>query len=346
MDLLTQGLVGGVMAQSLATKAEKKIATLVGVVAGLLADADILIRSSSDPLLTIEYHRHFTHSLVFIPVGAAIAMLLLWPFLRRHLSARRLYLFSLAGYSMSGVLDAFTSYGTHLFWPFSDERVALNIISIVDPVFTLILLVTLLTGLRLGNRKMAFAGLLLCMMYLGVGFVQLQRAGQVAEDLREKRGHLAVQSVVKPTLANLVLWRSVYIHGDRIHVDAIRVGLFDTGKVIEGESVTRFSLDKDLPQLDESSVLYKDILRFLSFSDGYVGFDPMQANVLGDIRYSMLPVSARPLWGIVIDPDSPQVHADYQFFRDSSQAVRDTFKDLLFDRHTVEESGADSKTVP
>ena len=346
MDLLTQGLVGGLMAQSLATKAEKKIATLVGVVAGLLADADILIRSSSDPLLTIEYHRHFTHSLVFIPVGAAIAMLLLWPFVRRHLSAGRLYLFSLAGFSMSGVLDAFTSYGTHLFWPFSDERVALNIISIVDPVFTLILLVTLLTGLRLGHRKVAFAGLVLSMMYLGMGFVQLQRAGQVAEDLREKRGHLAMQSVVKPTLANLVLWRSVYIQEDRIYVDAIRVGLFDAGRVVEGESVARFSLDKDLPQLDDSSVLYKDILRFLSFSDGYVGFDPMQANVLGDIRYSMLPVSARPLWGIVIDPDRLQVHADYRFFRDSSQAVRETFKDLLFDRHTVEESGADSKTVP
>jgi inner membrane protein len=331
MDLLTQGLVGGVLAQSLARKNEKKIATLVGVVAGLLADADILIRSSSDPLLNIEYHRHFTHSLVFIPLGAAIAMLLLWPFVRRHLSAGRLYLFAFAGYSMSGVLDAFTSYGTHLFWPFSDERVALNIISIVDPVFTLILLVTLLTGLRLGHRKVAFAGLVLSMMYLGMGFVQLQRAEQLAEDLRDMRGHVAMQSVVKPTLANLVLWRSVYIHEDRIHVDAIRVGLFDAGRVIEGESVARFSFDKDLPQLDESSVLYTDIVRFLSFSDGYVALDPKQANVLGDIRYSMLPVSARPLWGIVIDPDRPQVHADYRFFRDSSPSVRETFLNLLLD---------------
>jgi len=331
MDVLTQGLVGGVLAQSLARKSEKKIATLVGVVAGLLADADILIRSSSDPLLNIEYHRHFTHSLVFIPLGAAIAMLLLWPFVRRHLSARRLYLFSLAGFSMSGVLDAFTSYGTHLFWPFSDERVALNIISIVDPVFTLILLVTLLTGLRLGDRKVAFAGLVLCMMYLGMGFVQLQRAEQVAEELRDKRGHLAIQSVVKPTLGNLVLWRSVYIHEDRIHVDAIRVGLFEAGRVIEGESVARFSFEKDMPQLDESSVLYRDIVRFRSFSDGYVALDPMQANVLGDIRYSMLPVSARPLWGIVIDPDSPEVHADYRFFRDSGPSVRETFLNLLLD---------------
>jgi inner membrane protein len=262
-------------------------------------------------------------------------MLLLWPFVRRHLSAKRLYLFCLAGYSMSGVLDACTSYGTHLFWPFLDQRVALNIISIIDPVFTLILLVTLLTGLRLGHRQVAYAGLALCMMYLAIGFVQLQRAEQVAEALREKRGHVAMQSMVKPTLANLVLWRSVYIHADRIVVDAIRVGMFDTGKVIEGESVARFSLDKDLPQLDGSSVLYADILRFQSFSDGYVAIDPMQANVLGDIRYSMLPVSARPLWGIVIDRDRPQVHADYRFFRDSSQAVRETFINLLFDRHIV-----------
>jgi inner membrane protein len=179
----------------------------------------------------------------------------------------------------------------------------------------------------------AYAGLALCVLYLGIGFVQLQRAEQVAETLREQRGHLAVQAVVKPTLANLVLWRSVYIHGDRIFVDAIRVGLFDTGKVIEGEAVARFSLDKDLPQLDGSSVLYADILRFQSFSDGYVAFDPMQPNVLGDIRYSMLPMSASPLWGIVIDRDRPQVHADYRFFRDSSQSVRDTFIDLLFDNY-------------
>ena len=181
MDILTQGVLGGVMAQSFAGKHEKKMATLAGVAAGILADADILIRSSSDPLLNIEYHRHFSHSLFFIPVGAALAMLLLWPFMRRHLSAKRLYVFCLAGYSMSGVLDACTSYGTHLFWPFTDERVAFNIISIVDPVFTLILLLALILGLRLPQRQVAAAGLLLCTVYLGLGFVQLQRAEQAAE---------------------------------------------------------------------------------------------------------------------------------------------------------------------
>jgi inner membrane protein len=137
VDILTQGLLGAVFAQVIANKEEKKLASIAGAAAGLLADADILIRSSSDPLLTLEYHRHFSHSLFFIPFGAAIAMLLLWPLMRRRLSLRRLYIFCLAGYSLSGLLDACTSYGTYLFWPLSNERVALNIISIVDPIFTL-----------------------------------------------------------------------------------------------------------------------------------------------------------------------------------------------------------------
>lgn len=198
---------------------------------------------------------------------------------------------------MSGVLDACTSYGTHLFWPFSDGRVALNIISIVDPIFTLTLLITLLLGLRIRHRQVAYAGLLLCVAYLGLGFVQLQRAQHLAGELVEKRGHLVSQHVVKPTLANLVLWRSVYIHADHIYVDAIRVGPFGDGKVFEGEAVEKFTLQKDLPGLDESSALHGDILRFITFSEGFVAFDPAQQNVLGDMRYSMLPFSARPLWG-------------------------------------------------
>lgn len=332
MDILTQGLLGGVLAQSIAGKNDKKIATLIGVVAGLLADADILIRSSSDPLLNIEFHRHFSHSLLFIPFGAAIALILLWPFLRRHISTSRLYLFCLAGYSMSGVLDACTSYGTHLFWPFSDGRVALNIISIVDPVFTLILLVTLLLGLRIPHRQFAYGGLILCVVYLGLGFVQLQRAQHLAETLIEKRVHTTTQHVVKPTLANLMLWRSVYIHGDHIYVDAIRVGIVGDGKVIEGEVVAKFDLHKDLPGLDIASILYGDILRMTTFSEGFIAFDPTQKNVLGDIRYSMLPYSTKPLWGIVIERDKPQHHAEYRFFRDSSQQVRQSFIKMLLDR--------------
>lgn len=329
MDILTQSLLGGVLAQSVAKKEEIKLATLIGAIAGLLADADIFIYSANDPLLNIELHRHFTHSIFFIPFGAAIAMALLWPFLKNRLPAKRLYLYSLLGFSMSGLLDACTSYGTHLLWPFTDERIAFNVISIIDPVFTLCLLITLLYSLRVKRQRIAHIGLLLATGYMLMGYVQLQRATNVAESLINSRGHQVTKGVVKPTLGNLLLWRSVYVHQDRIYVDAIRVGVFAKNKIFEGESIEKLSIEKHLPDLEQSSVLYNDIQRFILFSDNFVAINPVQKNVIGDIRYSMLPISAKPLWGLVIDKDKPQEHADYQFFRDSSQQIRKKFINML-----------------
>ena len=78
--------------------------------------------------------------------------------------------------------------------------------------------------------------------------------------------------------------------------------------------------------------MYTDIQRFIKFSNGFVAFDPSQQNVLGDMRYSMLPDSVKPLWGIVINTDQPDKHADYLFFRDNSKNVRQSFVDMLFDQ--------------
>ena len=133
MDLITQGVLGAALAQTAARPTETRLATGIGFAAGLMADADALIYSSTDSLLAIEYHRHFTHSVFFIPFGALIAALILWPLCRKKLGFKRLYLFSLLGFSLSGFIDACTSYGTHLLWPLSDERLSFRIISIVDP---------------------------------------------------------------------------------------------------------------------------------------------------------------------------------------------------------------------
>lgn len=225
MDILTQGLLGAALAQSVAKPNEARLATAVGFLSGLLADADALIRSSHDPLLTLEYHRHFTHSIFFVPIGGLIAALLLWPFFRHRLRFGRLYVFALLGYSLSGFLDACTSYGTHLLWPLSDTRIAWSIISIVDPVFTLTLLAAAAYALLKRTPRAAHVGLGLAGVYLLVGWAQLQRAETFAEELAEARGHSIERLVVKPTLGNLVLWRSIYRNADTFHIDAVRVGM-------------------------------------------------------------------------------------------------------------------------
>ena len=328
MDLITQGLVGALLARAGARRDEGRLAATVGFGAGLLADADALIRADSDPLLVLEYHRHFTHALAFVPVGALLAAGLLWPFLRRRLPFARLYLFALLGYGLSGVLDACTSYGTHLFWPFSDTRVAWSVISIVDPVFTVGLLVALAVALRRHSASAARLGLLFGAAYLAVGLVQHQRAAAVASELAASRGHVVERALVKPTLGNLLLWRSVYEAGGRFHVDALRVGLSDV-RVFAGESLVRFASDEADTVAPPGSRVHADIVRFNRFSDGYVARVPGRPGTLGDVRYASLPNGVEPIWGIELpaDTDAP-VH--FRTFRDFPATTRERFMEMLW----------------
>ena len=327
MDIITQGLLGSALAQSAANKKESRIAVVIGFVAGLLADADVLIRSSSDPLLSIEYHRHFTHSVFFIPVGALLAACLLFPFLRQRISFKRLYLFSLAGYSLSGFLDLCTSYGTYFFWPLLDERLALNIISILDPVFSAILLVSIVLCAVRRRAFFARVGLGLAACYLVIGYTQMQRATSLAEELADRRGHHYERMLVKPTIFNVLLWRSVYESNGRFYVDAIRIGL--SARLYPGRAIKKFDMEKDLPTLARNSVLHSDIQRFEKFSSAYLVWSPEQADILGDLRYAILPNGLSPLWGIKINRERPEEHASYQTFRDVSEADRHSFWKML-----------------
>ena len=169
MDIITQGLVGATVAQAGAKPAEVRLATVIGFCAPLLADADTLIRSTEDPLLFLESHRHFTHALLFIPAGALIASLLLWPLLKKQLGFKKIYLYAFLGYATAGLLDACTSYGTHLWWPFSDTRTAWSIISILDPVFSLGLIFALVTAFRRKKPAPAYFGLSFAALYLMLG---------------------------------------------------------------------------------------------------------------------------------------------------------------------------------
>ena len=87
-------------------------------------DLDIFIRSMNDQLLFIEYHRHFTHSLAFTPFGGLLIGILLYLILKKKILFKDIYLYTTLGMLTHGLLDACTSYGTTLFWPFSDSRVS------------------------------------------------------------------------------------------------------------------------------------------------------------------------------------------------------------------------------
>ena len=150
MDPISQGTVGAVFAQTISSKKDIVKITVIGCLAGMAPDLDILI-IREDPILFLEYHRQFTHSLVFIPIGALIVTLFTRLFFKKYF--KQAYIYSTLGYATHGLLDACTTYGTQLFWPFTNDRIAWNTISIIDPLFTLPILFLILFAIIKNNKK-------------------------------------------------------------------------------------------------------------------------------------------------------------------------------------------------
>lgn len=314
MDPVTQGALGAAWAQSAARGSKIAAATVAGCVSGLAPDLDVLIRSASDPLIAIEYHRHFTHALAFIPIGALFCALLLYPLCGRMLGARVLYGFSLLGYASHGLLDACTGYGTLLLWPFSNERIAWDLVSVVDPLFTLPLIVFVMLGVSKRKIRFAAIGLGWALGYLGLGYVQNQRATAIVGELAAARGHAPVAVDAKPTLGNIVLFKTLYAHEGRYYVDAVRVGF--GSRVYEGDVRLMVDVERDFPWLSPDSQQWRDIERFRWFADGYLALDPGSPNRIVDLRYSLVPNRPDGFWGVELDPAaSPDAHAAYVTMR-------------------------------
>ena len=327
MDPITQGTVGAALAQSSANKNNILRIGVIGFLAGLAPDLDVLIRSSNDPILFLEYHRQFSHSLFFIPFGSLIVALLIFPLVKKSMSLKTVYIASFLGYATHGLLDACTSYGTQLFWPFSNERVTWNNISIVDPLFTIPILIFVGTAIKTRKRLFSFFAIGWAAFYLSLGFVQYERTLSVAIELAHSRGHNAERLTLKPSFGNLILWKSIYQHEEKFYVDAIRTVRSSTW--CSGENIRMFDYQQHLPDLDEDSQQKKDIERFRWFSQDYLGFDE-EKNLVTDVRYSMIPNQITPMWGLVID-DQQDVneHAIWWTSRSLEQSQLDLFKEML-----------------
>ena len=327
MDPVSQGAVGAAFAQSAAKKDNIILIGFIGFLAGLAPDLDVLIQSSDDPILFLEYHRQFSHSLFFIPFGSLIVSLVVFPFVKKTMSLKMVYTASLLGYATHGLLDACTSYGTQLFWPFSNERVTWNNISIVDPLFTIPIVMLVASAIKTRMRMFSFFAIGWIAFYLSLGFIQYERALSTAMDLAYSRGHNAERLTLKPSFGNLVLWKSIYQHEDVFYVDAIRA--FRSSTWCSGESIRMFDYQYHLPNLDKTSQQAKDIERFRWFSQDYLGYD-YKNNLVTDIRYSMIPNQIAPMWGLIIDKErSADEHAIWWTSRSLDQSQLDLFKEMI-----------------
>ena len=301
MDPVTQGIVATTSAQAFSKKNHLIIASMIGFLAGLSPDIDIFIRSDTDPLLFLEYHRHFTHSLFFIPIGSLLCTIVFYYVFAKkfNFSFRNTYIFSLIGYATHGVIDSFTTYGTQLLWPFSNERIAWNSISVIDPLFTLPVIILCVITLIKGDKKYSFYAIAWMLMYQLAGFIQKDRAENIIYDYAKIKGHDVNEIVAKPSFANIVVWKVIYSDDSNYYVNAIKLGL--SPKIYPGEMIKKLDIRKDFKWLEPSTQQAKDVQRFRWFSNNYLGISKHNKNIIYDIRFSSIPNEVEGLWGIQLD---------------------------------------------
>jgi inner membrane protein len=301
MDTVTHGLLGAAVCQAIFAKKLPRSAGLIGFVAGMAPDLDLVMGSGADPVASIVYHRQFTHSLFFIPLGALlVSLLFIW---MKRFRGARLAVFgaALVGYGSHGLLDACTSYGTLLWWPFSYQRVAWDIIAIVDPIFSVTLLVGILWALAAQRPWPARAAVCCAAMYLGFGVWQSHRATEVQDQLSSARGHVIEHRRVMPLPGSLVSWRAVYIAAGRIYVDGVRVPWWK-GPLVKPGGATRLATFDIVPRpMAERDSTRRVFEVFAWFADGLIAPVDGVSSTIGDMRYAAEASSLMPLWGMQFD---------------------------------------------
>lgn len=213
MDSITHITTGALIGELMLGKRIGKKAMLWGALAANAPDLDSVLYLFTDDVDSLLLHRGFSHSI--------LAAVMFSPLIGRVLHSwmpsvgwRRWTLFLFLQIMIHNALDTATIYGTGLLVPFSDHRFSWDNIFVLDPIFTLPLLIVfmvlLISPAHLGNRqKWASAGLVLSMIYMMMTFFNKSVVESVFRSSLEQSGITYKQHFTAPVILNNFLWHGV-----------------------------------------------------------------------------------------------------------------------------------------
>lgn len=321
MEPISQAVLG-IMGQGLRTRDSKFSSfkkALLGALGGMAPDIDFLIRVSDDPLFTIEYHRQFTHSLFFIPFGSLIVSCILKIF---KINIKDSYPYVFLGYATHGLLDAFTNYGTQLWWPFSNKREAWNCVAVVDPLITIPLIILSYLFVKRRNIKFNYLAWVLLASYLTFGYFQKTRVEAILRESNVINQEIS-RFMIKPTIGNNFIWRVILEDSQHLSFYGVRLGFFGPSEVKKGDTVMKVQESEVLELLANNPIQLSDFYRFKYFTDSYLYWNDVLE--IADGRYSLIPHSKRPIWSIKFKP-LLQEHVDYSASNSVSKEDREELK--------------------
>ncbi|GGE40901.1 hypothetical protein GCM10007276_17850 [Agaricicola taiwanensis] len=205
MDTVTQMLFGATVAQAGFRRRLGRKALVVGAIMGLIPDLDVAVGWIWGPFASWQYHRAFTHSLLFGPLVGPIFAWMIWRWQRsrhpaltadeeQHMLRAWVWLCVL-GLFTHPLIDAFTSYGTQLLWPITTTRFAINSMPIIDPLYSLVLIAAVAVGIAVKKRPrlaqdVAAAALLFIVLYSLGGWALNTQVERVAREQFARAGEV------------------------------------------------------------------------------------------------------------------------------------------------------------
>ena len=127
-------------------------AALVGAACNTLPDLDIFL-NHGDAVSNVTMHRGDSHALFWLTLISPAVALAAAALFRDLAQYRRWWLMVWLALIAHPLLDAFTVYGTQIARPFIDSSYGLGSIFIIDPLYTLPLIIGVVVALSLRNAK-------------------------------------------------------------------------------------------------------------------------------------------------------------------------------------------------
>lgn len=231
MDSVTQAVLGAGIAGALMGRRYGRRAILVGAALGTLPDLDVLI-DYGNPLAQMVNHRGFSHSL-FVLSGLSVLLAWLARRFRLHRDGQgygKLFLTVWLVLVTHALLDAFTSYGTQLWWPLRPTPTSWSSVFIIDPFYTMPLLIGVLVALFAGLRPAVCQALAWVLVgttcYLAASLGAKHWAERRVHDMLVEQGRPPVAVFSAPQPFNIVLWRVVARLDNGNYVEAV-TGMLD-----------------------------------------------------------------------------------------------------------------------
>jgi inner membrane protein len=295
MDSLTQMALGAAVGTAVMGRRAGARAALWGAACGTLPDLDTFV-AYGDPVRDFTFHRAESHALFWLTLASPPLALLIHRLhgaVTGHFAGWLALVWAVL--VTHALLDAFTVYGTQLLLPFSDYPVGIGSIFIIDPLYTLPLLLGLAAALALRGRdparaqRLNAAGLALSTTYLAWSVAaQTHVEGVVHRELAATP--LATGRVlVTPTPFNTLLWRIVVMDEAGYHE-----GLYS---LLDGPRGPRLTRHASQPALLEGLRDDWNVRRLAWFSKGFYGVSAAPATIaaatapMGTVRQLFGPVA-------------------------------------------------------